>query len=234
MWIDAEQAVLQPAIDEVAIQYMRRFNRNGHIVVLNTYQAYLKAIRTKLDHHLRLAHEEGWAMGIKLVRGAYIATDPRETIHDTKAETDASYNGIVRDLLHRNFDGLLQSEFPSCKVFLAGHNIQTIQTAVALSRNLARQHRLASPTQFGQLSGMADEVSSRLLDYMEEDMQREKPGAKGRLPIESFKCLTWGSMKDCMHFLSRRAIENQGAAARLAESTRDVRRELVRRLLFRG
>ena len=40
--VDAEHSYFQPAIDHAAVELQRRFNKDG-VVILNTYQAYLKA-----------------------------------------------------------------------------------------------------------------------------------------------------------------------------------------------
>ncbi|KAH3002794.1 hypothetical protein KXV73_001377 [Aspergillus fumigatus] len=66
LWIDAEQQVFQPAIDAWTIDLMRRFNRNGQIVVYNTIQAYLKSSSENVHRHLCLAQKQGWTLGIKL------------------------------------------------------------------------------------------------------------------------------------------------------------------------
>lgn len=99
IWVDSEQDTVQTSIDRWAIPFMRKYNTHGSALVYNTLQAYLKHSRSKLTSQLALAQQEGWTLAIKLVRGAYIDSDPRERIHDTKEDTDNSYNGIVHDLL---------------------------------------------------------------------------------------------------------------------------------------
>ena len=51
---------------------MRKFNRDGIAVIYNTYQAYLKSTPSVLDQHLAEAEKDGFTLGLKLVRGAYI------------------------------------------------------------------------------------------------------------------------------------------------------------------
>jgi proline dehydrogenase len=152
IWIDAEQQVLQEGIDRWTIDLMRRYNPDGKALVYNTLQAYLKASRVKLREQLALAHKEGWTLAIKLVRGAYIDNDCRELIHDTKQDTDNSYNGIVRDLLSGSNLGFAGDDFPKdVRLFLAGHNPDSVGAAWALVQTLSSQGKLKVLPDFGQL-----------------------------------------------------------------------------------
>ncbi|KAJ0159644.1 putative proline dehydrogenase, mitochondrial, partial [Colletotrichum tanaceti] len=95
LWIDAEQQALQPQLDEWTIDLMRRHNREGRPLVYNTIQAYLKASRANAERHMALAAREGWSLGVKLVRGAYIENETRSLIHDTKEDTDRNFDDIT-------------------------------------------------------------------------------------------------------------------------------------------
>lgn len=68
LWIDAEQQVFQPTIDRWTVDMMRRYNTNDEALVSLTLQAYLKSARSTLEKLLRQAHDEGWTLGVKLVR----------------------------------------------------------------------------------------------------------------------------------------------------------------------
>jgi proline dehydrogenase len=212
--------VYQPTIDRWTLDAMRKHNRDGKAVLYNTYQAYLKANRGVAREHLEIAQKEGWIFGIKLVRGAYIVNDIRERIHDTKAETDASYNGIAQDLLVRSYDGLSGPNFPEVQVFLAGHNEDSIRRAAHLHNDLAQRGQNLSILEFGQLWGMADHVSGELV-AMSEAMKRgdgltEEEAALQRKPApRAVRCINWGTIRECLTFLMRRAAENQGATERL-------------------
>lgn len=152
IWIDAEQQALQASIDRWTIDLMRRYNKDGKALVYNTIQAYLKSSRRKLKEQLALAHQEGWALAVKLVRGAYIGTDPRNMIHDTKQDTDDSYNSIVRDLLTGANLGVEERDFPrDVHLFLAGHNPESVATAWNLVQTLHAEGTLKVVPDFGQL-----------------------------------------------------------------------------------
>ena len=231
IWIDAEQQVLQHSIDRWTIDLMRKYNRNGKAVLYNTLQAYLKASRRKLEHQLQLAHREGWTLAIKLVRGAYIENDIRERIYDTKAQTDESYNGIVRDLLSGNVKGVPQQDFPRMQLFLAGHNSTSVSKASDLIRELQEQGQLKTLPEFGQLQGMADQLGCELLQYGEDTARAYESSAR---PVEIprvYKCLTWGSIQECMQFLVRRAVENHGATGAVRDGMPALARELRRRTI---
>jgi proline dehydrogenase len=76
-FVDAEQNEFQQAINKWTVDLIRRYNRDGKVFIFNTVEAYLKEVRQKFEHQLTLAHAEGWTLAIKLVRGAYINSDPR-------------------------------------------------------------------------------------------------------------------------------------------------------------
>ncbi|KZF21335.1 FAD-linked oxidoreductase [Xylona heveae TC161] len=229
LWIDAEQQVFQDAIDDWTIALMRKYNRDGNAIVYNTIQAYLKNAPENVNRHLLMAEKEGWAFGLKLVRGAYIAQEVRSSIHDTKEETDACYDFIVDSLLKRQFTGKTKgSSFPPTQLFLASHNAESVRKGFSLhqSRTLAGEPTI--PVEFGQLQGMADEISCELvsqcrkLDYSSNGQQGSLPGA--------FKCLAWGTTAECLAFLFRRATENKTATARTKSMALALRKELWRRI----
>ncbi|GFF23371.1 putative proline oxidase Put1 [Aspergillus udagawae] len=227
LWIDAEQQVFQPTIDAWTIDLMRRFNRNGKIVVYNTIQAYLKSSAENVHRHLCLAQKEGWTLGIKLVRGAYIAHDIRSRIHDTKADTDNSYDYIAESLLSRKFPLKIESDdapaFPDVRLFVASHNAESVRKASTLYRQRIHDGQPTIPLEIGQLQGMADEVSCELLaENNTGESETSTPGV--------FKCLAWGTTEECLHFLLRRAIENKSAMERTKDTAAAMRREARRRL----
>jgi proline dehydrogenase len=231
IWIDAEQQVLQATIDKWTFDLMRRYNRPGRPALIhNTIQAYLKSSRDKVQHQLELSQKEGWRLGIKLVRGAYIANDLRDRIHDTKEDTDASYNGIVEDLLQGKFPAQANQPAEEVDLLLAGHNTETIRKAARLASDLAAQSKLKVRPEFGQLQGMADDIGCELLQIADEVKTGESlPSANTYVP-KVYKCLTWGSLQECMQYLTRRLIENRGAADRMKVGAAEFRRELLRRI----
>jgi len=126
-------------------------------------QAYLKEVRQKFEHQLALAHAEGWTLAIKLVRGAYIDSDPRQIIHDTKDQMNDCYDNIVHDALTRNMADISKSDFPHIDLFLADHNSKSVANANVLIQELAARGELKTVPEFGQLQGMCDELGCKIL-----------------------------------------------------------------------
>lgn len=233
LWIDAEHSAAQDWIDSLAVDLMRAYNTGPEPVVYNTIQAYLKDSRSRLQHQLRLAVDEGWTLGVKLVRGAYLTTDPRERIHDTKEDTDASYNGIARDIMQGTLPGspLWSRGRPPLDLCLAGHNSESIRTLSELARKLSARNSLKASVEFSQLQGMADDIGCELL----QSAGRQSTAAYSHADLYTswtprvYKYLTWGSVQECMLYLARRAVENQGATDRMLPPAQ-IFAELKRRM----
>lgn len=234
---DAEQQAVQAGIDDWTLHYMRKFNTNSNnkAVIYGTYQAYLKATPRVLAGHLAIAREEGFALGVKLVRGAYLGSDPRELIWDTKAETDACYNGIAEALLRRRWMGPLakaegeQAEFPAVSMVLASHNAETVRAARGILDEMKTKKEAGESATteiaFAQLQGMADEVSCEILaskGVLGTEKEKEE--------MRAYKYLVWGSTGECMKYLLRRAQENKDAVQRTRSGRDAMRAEVWRRL----
>ncbi|KAK0101166.1 proline dehydrogenase [Cadophora gregata] len=235
VWIDAEQQDLQPTIDDWTLLLMRKFNRNNQAFMYNTFQAYLKSTPNNILKYLKLAQDEGWTMGIKLVRGAYIATEKRELIHDTIEQTHNAYNGIVENLLKRQYPGLDEKKpYPEVALMLASHNETSIKNAYAIQKSLIEQGQPTIKLEYGQLQGMADEVSCGLLQLCQQG--GEKGGSEKRIEMDeklrprAFKCLAWGSTQECLQFLLRRVKENGDAVSRTGGWVVRFRKEIWRRV----
>ncbi|KAI1756836.1 proline dehydrogenase [Xylaria castorea] len=212
---DAEQTAIQAGINDWTLAYQRKYNaKPGHAIIYGTYQAYLKATPALLGSHLAAASKEGFTLGVKLVRGAYLGSDPRHVIHDTKADTDASYDSISSSLITRQWGPVLQQNaaFPQVSILLGSHNLESVCKARKIH---ASPESAGTELAIAQLQGMADEVSCELLvaKAAEDDGPKETPRA--------YKYLVWGTTKECMKYLLRRAHENKDAVAR-TKSGRDA------------
>ncbi|KAF4468150.1 proline dehydrogenase [Fusarium albosuccineum] len=231
LWIDAEQQILQVTLDEWVIELMKRHNHDGHALVYNTIQAYLKSARKNAQRHVVQAAREGWTVGIKLVRGAYIENEVRSLIHDTKEETDRSYNDLAAMIISRELPQTQESkglQFPSTALMLATHNADSAEKAMALHRQRIADGLPTTKLECGQINGMADELSCALVESCEQscsDASINKAVSPG-----VFKYVAWGSVSECMGYLYRRAVENRGAVERTQHMVDALKKELRRRV----
>ena len=237
---DAEQDAVQRGIDAWTIRFAKRYNRTtiGKAIVYGTYQAYLRSTPTTLARHLAVARNEGFTLGVKLVRGAYMGSDPRALFWSTKEETDKTYNGIAEALLKKRWNRVLQplesgvgDERISSEVafVLASHNHETVQKAMAIRREQTDKGEAKIDMAYGQLMGMADEVSCELVMAAK---------SRGAVPFEKTECagpkaykyVVWGSVGECLKYLIRRAEENRDAVVRAKGTRMALRVELGRRI----
>lgn len=226
---DAEQQAVQAGIDDWTMTYMRKYNKPEQAVVFGTYQGYLKATAKILSEHLRQAREGGFALGVKLVRGAYLGSDPRQLIHDTKEDTDKAYDGMTEALLRRQWVAPMTPDsgaFPPVSLVVASHNAASVEHAQNI---LASGTAKTTDVAFGQLQGMADEISCKLvLDAKMAQAETQQAEAD----VQAYKYLVWGSTGECMKYLLRRAQENRDAVQRTRSSRDAMVAEVLRR--FKG
>lgn len=235
LWIDAEQQILQIGLDDWVIELLRKYNRDveeGEALVYNTIQAYLKGARNNAARHITLAAREGWTVGVKLVRGAYIEHDVRSLIHDTQEDTDCSYDDIVEMMISRKLPQTEDREklkFPTAALFLATHNQASAEKALEMHRQRITDGQHLTILECGQIYGMADELSCALLASRERCVT--DASTKNAVAPGVFKYLPWGSVAECMGYLHRRAIENRGAVERTQNMVDALKKELRRRII---
>ncbi|CAL5868787.1 uncharacterized protein PFLUO_LOCUS3014 [Penicillium psychrofluorescens] len=235
--VDAEEQAVQPGIEAWIMKYQKYCNTKtpGRATFYGTYQAYLRSTPATLARHLETSRREGYTLGVKLVRGAYLKTEPRNLIWAEKEKTDACYDEVVEALLTRRYNSVLQpptkdtpTELPSVNVIIATHNRESVKKAHALRMlQTTRGENYNVDLSYAQLQGMADEVSCELVQGFES--AEAAVGATPREAPHVYKLLTWGSVKECMGFLMRRAVENTEAVGRTKESQLAMMSELKRR-----
>ena len=169
-------------------------------------------------------------MAVKLVRGAYLNSEIRELIHDTKADTDACYDGIVQDVMRGSLPGRPMTPYDRrpLELFLAGHNAESVRSASALAQELSAKNALKAIPEFGQLQGMADDLGCELLKQADVNSEKSQQLFKPKV----YKYLTWGRVKECMEYLVRRAVENKAAKDKVL-GTGVILNELTRRFWTR-
>jgi len=231
---DAEQASLQQGIDNWTMYFAKRYNKESALVY-GTYQAYARTTPKNLAAHLELARTEGFVLGVKLVRGAYMGSDPRELFWPTIEDTHQCYNAIARSIMQRKYGGILQPveegslEFPQVSLVLATHNAESVQLAMQLRDEQARNGEPRIELAYGQLMGMADNVSCEVVQTARTRLESQH--ANVDVP-KAYKYLVWGKLGECILYLNRRAQENRDAVSRTVDARRALGRELGSRMLF--
>ena len=233
--VDAEEQAVQHGIEAWTMKYQKYCNSQepGRAIFYGTYQAYLRSTPATIAKHLEISRQEGYTLGVKLVRGAYLKTEPRHLIWAEKEETDQCYDGVVEALLNRQYNSMLKpasekhSTVPPVNVIIATHNRESVQKAHALRlQQSERGESHGVDLSYAQLQGMADEVSFELLQGFANANSESTTTATPNV----YKLLTWGSVKECMGFLLRRAIENTEAVGRTKQSQEAMFSELGRRV----
>jgi len=230
----AEETTTLPCFMAWTINLQRLYNKGANgAVVYNTYQAYLKQTPRNLATHLADAKQKGYTLGVKLVRGAYLGSEPRDLIWPSIEDTHAAYDSLAEALLKAKYNGLLEAaseadshSFPQVDVCLATHNAVSVRKAQAIRTQQLQQEEKLCKLAYAQLQGMADEVSCELI-------QAGKANVADKELVDipkAYKCTTWGTMTECLNYLLRRAAENKDAAGRTHESKSAMAAELRRRL----
>ena len=219
---DAEQDAVQRGIDAWTLDFQQRYNKEK-AVVYGTYQAYLRSAPSTVAKHLAAAKQRGFTLGLKLVRGAYMASDPRHIFWPTKEATDTAYDGIVDALVRQSWNTVLQPpsptttsnptapspSLPPISLVLATHNPPSVQKCMATRRSRAHQGLPNIHMAYGQLKGMADDLSGELV--LAAQTHTELVRRDESLGSNTYKYLVWGSVGECLKYLVRRAEENRGA-----------------------
>ena len=240
----AEESDTNPGYHSWTLNLARTYNRSSSSpssrpVMYNTYQAYFRSTPSVLSSHLADAKDKDYTLGIKLVRGAYLHSEPKHLLQPSKEDTDVAYDTLVEGLLKQEYGRALQppdnspASFPNIAVVLATHNAESVRRAQKL-RN-AQLSQVASDRLpdlcYAQLQGMADEVSCELIQAAKTAAEAGATGEEGAVdPPKVYKTTTWGSMRECLNYLIRRAAENKDAAGRTKASRDAMAAEVMRRM----
>ncbi len=99
LMVDAEESWIQDTIDAVTLKLMSQYNKRN-VLIYRTFQMYRVDMPFLLRKAINSAKEEGYKLGIKLVRGAYLEKERKRAldlgypspIFPTKEETDQAFN----------------------------------------------------------------------------------------------------------------------------------------------
>lgn len=210
IFIDAEESWVQDTIDYLVNIMMARYNKEK-ATVYNTFQMYRHDRLAYLKASFKMAQKEGYILGAKVVRGAYMDKERKRAevknypspIQPNKAATDADYDAAIA-FCTENYERLA-----SCT---ATHNAESCQKQVALIGQLnlpkAHEHFL-----YSQLYGMSDNLTFNL----------QKAG------YNTSKYIPYGPVKDVVPYLIRRAEENSSVTGDMGRELSFIKKEIKRR-----
>ena len=210
LFIDAEESWIQDAIDDIAIKMMQKFNKN-EAWIFNTLQLYRNDRVDHLEMLFKLATEEKFFVGLKLVRGAYHEQEIERAkekgyncpVHTIKENTDIDYNKALTICIE-NIDFV--------SVCAGTHN----EESSALLVELLNKHNISKDDKrvyFSQLLGMSDHIS----------YNAAKEG------FNVVKYVPYGPVKDVLPYLIRRAEENTSIAGQMGRELTNIIEEKKRR-----
>jgi proline dehydrogenase len=210
IFIDAEESWVQPAIDYLAMEMMRSYNQKK-IAVYNTFQLYRHDRLAYLKESHATALKEGFILGAKLVRGAYMekererakANNQPSPIQPDKAATDRDYDAaLIYCIENRN-------TIASC---LASHNQKSnsLQAELMSQQNIDKNNPHLS---FCQLYGMSDNLTFNL----------------AKAGYQAAKYMPYGAVREVIPYLLRRAQENSSVSGEVSRELSLIQKEQKRR-----
>lgn len=208
--VDAEESWIQDPIDRLAMEMMEIFN-TAKTVVYNTIQLYRHDRLNFLKMSFKIAQQQGFYLGVKLVRGAYMEKERARAsqknypspIQPDKETTDKDYDEAV---------GFCIENIDKIATVIATHNEASTQLAVTLleQKGLPISH---PHIHFSQLFGMSDNITFNL----------SKAGCKVS------KYLPFGPIREVIPYLMRRAQENTSVSGQTGRELNLLTTELKRR-----
>lgn len=208
--IDGEESWMQDAADDLCEEMMHRYNTEKPIVY-NTLQLYRWDRLDYLKGLYERAKRNGFTIGIKIVRGAYMEKErdrAEEKGYDspicaTKEATDVNFDTTLQYILKR---------LDVISLFVGTHNEQSCYLTIDMMEqfHIAKQD---NRVWFGQLYGMSDHISFNL-------------AANG---YNVAKYVPFGPVKDVMPYLIRRAEENTSVAGQTSRELNLLKQEKKRR-----
>ncbi|HZY39620.1 MAG TPA: proline dehydrogenase family protein [Mucilaginibacter sp.] len=213
--IDAEETWIQNTIDQLALDMMRLFNKEKAIVY-NTYQLYRHDKLQSLKNDHLVAAKEGFILGAKLVRGAYMEKERKRAaemgypspIQPDKASTDRDYDAAL-DYCTDHVREI---------AFVAGTHNEESCRALAEQLNKKDIDHQNPHVYFSQLLGMSDNLSFNLAD--------------ARYNVAKY--VPYGPIKAVLPYLFRRAQENTAIAGQMSRELGLIVKEVRRRSKAKG
>ncbi len=210
IFIDAEQTWYQDAIDFLAFDMMKRYNKD-EMVVYNTYQMYRHDRLEFLKKSYAQAKKEEYILGAKLVRGAYMDTE-RDRAKQKRYPSPISANKEIVDGDYNEGILFCAENYESIAVCAATHNLISCKMLADYIEELPvrRDHPHLN---FCLLYGMGDDITFNL-------------AAHG---YNVAKYVPYGPVREAFPYLIRRAEENKAMSNEFNREYNLIRTELERR-----
>ncbi len=210
IFFDAEESWIQNAIDSIVLKLMRLYNKKIPLIY-NTVQLYRKDQLATLKKIIALGNNEGFYVGLKLVRGAYVEKENKRAaelnyespIHINKKNCDTDFN-LALEFCIKNIEQVA--------ICCGSHN----EYSNLLLTELMKKHNISSNDKriyFSQLLGMSDHISFNL-------------AANG---YNVTKYMPYAPVKEILPYLIRRAQENTSIAGQTSRELNLITQELKRR-----
>lgn len=210
LYIDSEDSFYQDPIDDMCYELMRKYNKEK-VVIFNTYQMYRVGMLENLVKANEDGRKNGYHVGAKLVRGAYMEKEREraaehgyaDPIMPDKDSTDKQYD----DALKYCIDNIDNMELCS-----GSHNENSNYLLVELMEK-AKLQKDDERIYFAQLYGMSDHISFNLANA----------------DFNVVKYVPYGRIETVMPYLFRRAEENTSIAGQSSRELELITKELKRR-----
>lgn len=208
--IDAEESWLQISIDNIVDEMMLLYNKSS-VIVYNTFQLYRHDKLQYLKDSHQKALTNGYLLGAKLVRGAYMDKERVYALENgiecviniDKKATDKAYNEAVKYCVD-NYETIGSA--------CATHNVKSnlYQAELIEEKNIDKTNPHLN---FCQLLGMSDNITFNL--------------AKSGYNVAKY--LPYGPLKEVVPYLIRRAKENTSITGDMSRELKLIDTEIKRR-----
>lgn len=212
LYWDAEETWIQPALDQLIYEQMLHFNVRKPII-FNTYQLYCKNRLATLMQHHEQAMKQGFVLGAKLVRGAYMEKERARAekmnypspIHENKEAVNRDFNAaLVYCTRH----------IATMAFCCASHNEESNALTADLLCKIPEKFN-PSYAAFAQLLGMGDHITFNLANH----------------GFFTLKLIPYGPIKQVIPYLLRRAEENSSLSGQMSRELILMQKEIQRRKL---
>ncbi len=214
VFIDAEDSWIQGAIDHLAEHMMKVYNQ-GEVYIYNTYQMYRHDRLDFLKNSFVRARKQGYILGAKLVRGAYMEKE-RERAQELNYPSPISANKEIVDQDYNDAIIYCAENYEHIAMCAATHNLISCKLLADFIAGLPvrKDHPHLN---FCQLYGMGDDITFNL-------------AAQG---YNVAKYLPYGPVREAFPYLVRRADENKAMSNEFNREYQLIRKERKRRRTVR-